>query len=240
MTLITKKKIAGSVAVLALLSAAGIAQADVTNGNFTGGVSGSNALLNNPTYSNGSETTLTGWSSEGYSFVYTNPSDNNRGVSLIGVTAPNNPASTNFVAIDPVYQAPGAISQTLSLGAGTYAVTFEWAAAQQSGFSGATTEFWTVDFGAASQSTSTYHLASHAFSGWMSQTFDFVVTGGSETLSFLAGGGPSSTQPPFDLLADVRLTQVTVPEPASIAMFGAGLAGIAGFAAMRRRKNKKS
>src|SRR5262249_14250612 len=87
------------------------------------------------------------------------------------------PDRGNYVALDgaATYRGSG-ISQTLTgLTAGkVYQVSFYWAAAQQSGFDGATTDSLQVTFGSTSQTTSVFNLASHAFSGWMSQSFTYT------------------------------------------------------------------
>jgi len=249
MTLMSKTKITTAVAaVLALVGAASIAQAAVSNGNFATVTGGSPAAaVSTPQNNPGNAVNVTDWSNgagdaSGYVFIYSsaNPTASTNGVSFYGVTAA--PHGSTFLAVDPVYLNPGEIHQLvggLTIGA-TYTLTFDWAAAQQVGYDGPTTEFWTVDLGSSpSQSTAVYNLPNHGFSGWMGASFDFVANSTSEVLSFLAGGGPNAGVPPFDLLANVALTQ-KIPEPASIAMFGAGLVGFAGFAAMRRRKNKKS
>ncbi len=248
MTLKTKLKIASAVAIVSVLGSAGIAQAALTNGNFATVTGGSppHAVCTGQ-FNPGGCVGVTDWSNgngdaDGYVFIWSsaNPTASANGVSLYNVTAA--PGNTNFIGIDPVYLNPGNISQDLTgltIGA-TYDLTFNWAAAQQVGFNGPTTEFWSVTLGSETHSTTTYNLPNHGFSGWMSASMSFIATGANETLTFLAGGGPSAGDPPFDLLANVVFTKrIQVPEPASIAMFGAGLAGFAGFAAMRR-KNKKS
>jgi len=244
-------RISASAAVLALASigATEIAQANIiTNGNFTSpSVSTSEALTNNPEFSPSKEISLTSWTAAGYSFVFTSPTATaNSSVSLYQVTAP--PGGENFVAIDPSYKGPGSISQTVNgLTKGdTYVLSFEYAGAQQSGYKGATTEQWDVSLGGgATQDTPVINLPNDSpnsapFSGWQTETFKFVANGSSEVLEFLAAGGPAGTEPPFDLLADVSLTQQTrtpVPEPVSLSLFGAGLVGAA--AIRRRKKNKK-
>ena len=149
---------------------------------------------------------------------------NDGGLNAIPASSPN---GGNYVALDAdsTYSGTG-ISQKLGgLVVGQkYAVTFYWAAAQQLGFDGATTESIQVGFGTNTpQSTATYNLASHAFSGWMSQTFVFTAKTTTDTLSFLAVGGPNGL-PPFSLLDGVTVT--AVPEPAAFALVGLGLLSI--------------
>ena len=184
--------------------------------------------------------TLSAWSSGGYIFVFPSGNEgdgpdvassfgtnfslwgsNNGGLTTL--TAP--PDGGDVVAADGAYRV-GPLSQVVSgLTSGqTYAVSFEWAGAQQSGFNGATTESWTVSLGApgltgvASASipgaltTPVVDDNSHSATPWMSQTFDFTATGASETLYFLATGTPNGV-PPFSLLGDVTMTAVPVPEP---------------------------
>ena len=107
--------------------------------------------------------------------------------------------------------APNTITQTikgLTPGA-TYAVSFAWAGAQQTGYTGATTEQWQVNLGnnaATAQSTKIVTNADQGFTGWMDQTFDFVATSSSEVLSFLANGTPAGVSP-FALLANVSIVR---------------------------------
>ncbi|MDR3534787.1 MAG: PEP-CTERM sorting domain-containing protein [Rhodopila sp.] len=191
--------------------------------------------------------TLAGWSSTGYNFVFLPTSTVATGtygsLSLYSsVTTPSNsfnnasPTGGNFIAADGDYGTT-AITQTINgLTVGqTYAVSFAWAGAQQTGYTGATTEQWDVTLGnSATQSTQVINIPSQGFSGWMNQTFNYVATSSSEVLSFLANGTPAGV-PPFALLANVKVTQV--PEPASMAVLLTGVAGLIGGTRRRRGRS---
>lgn len=153
------------------------------------------------------------------------------GLNNIPTSSPN---GGNYVALDADSSYSGTISQQLGgLVVGQkYAVSFYWAAAQQEGFDGPTTEAVKVAFGTNSQTTTTFNLASHAFSGWMSQTFVFTAQTTHDTLSFLAVGGPNGL-PPFSLLDGVTVTQL--PEPAALPLVGLGLAAIPVVRKLRKR-----
>ncbi len=153
----------------------------------------------------------------------TNPSHN-------GLTT--SPDGGNFIAADGDFEV-GAIQQTIDgLVAGkTYSLDFNWGAAQQHGYYGATTERWQVSLGAETKYTSTIHLPSEGFSGWRQQKFVFTATQSSEVLSFLAQGTPMG-MPPFSLLDGVSLN-ANVPDGASTAvLFGASTILLGG---LRRR-----
>lgn len=165
---------------------------------------------------------------------------NDGGVST-GTTIAASPTGGNYIAADGAFEI-SAITQSVSgLVAGQkYALSFAWAAAQQYGFTGDTTDNWTVSLGTVgasnpAQTTPTVNLPSNGFSSWMNQSMTFVATGSTELLSFLATGTPSG-QPPFALLANVSLTKI--PEPASVIMLLSGLAGMFGLA--RRRASRTS
>jgi hypothetical protein len=113
-----------------------------------------------------------------------------------------------------------------------YEVSFYWAAAQQAGFDGDTTEHVDVTLGAETYSTSTFNLPNHGFSGWMYETITFTASNTSDILTFLAQGTPVG-QPPFVLLDGVTMDVAAVPEPSAF-MLGAVAIGV--FTLRRNRK----
>jgi hypothetical protein len=148
------------------------------------------------------------------------------------------PTGGNFLAADGDYN-NGKISQAITglIVGQTYSLSFNFAGAQQSGFTGATTEAWYYGLGsqASSQETAVLNNVSHGFTGWQTQTYNFVASQASDTLYFLAAGTPSG-QPPFALLDSVSLTGGFVsaaPDPATWMLLIAGF-GIVGLV-MRRR-----
>lgn len=143
------------------------------------------------------------------------------------------PTGGNFVGADGAFQV-GAISQTVNglVGGTDYLLTFWWAAGQQAGFTGASTENWGVTFGSQSYTTPTANNPSQGFTPWAQASVLFRATSTSQVLSFLAAGTPAG-QPPFSLLDGVSL--VATPEPATWAVMTVGLVGAAAFAARRRR-----
>jgi hypothetical protein len=175
-------------------------------------------------------------SNDGYEFVFTSAanaesdlvdgSDGDLGLwgpgnpstpdppSQNGFTSVPVPAGGNFVGADGAYQT-GYIEQTVTgLTPGQlYVLSFWWAASQQYTFMGNTSSYWTVALGSQSQNTATVGIASEGFSGWMYQTFYYTATSSSETLSFLATGTPTSTEPPFALLTGITMS--AAPEPDS-------------------------
>ncbi len=200
---------------------------------------------------------VTGWTSAGYNFLFTPGSADTTGVyssentkqlilwgpnsgSANGLPA-TSPTGGNFVGMDGAYQV-GAISQVITgLHAGhTYQLNFYWAAAQQHGYTGDTTEKIKATLGSQFHTTSTISNPSEAFSGWTEQSFDYIATGGTETLSLLAIGTPSGV-PPFALIDGVSmydLSEVT-PEPGAMALAAAGFVGFAGAVVRRRRAARK-
>ncbi len=199
--------------------------------------------------------TLTGWTSTGYNFVFRggNVGDvtvvgSGGALSLYGpangnangLVAP--PGGGNIIANDGAYQI-GPISQTVTgLTSGQeYAVSFEYAGAQQTTYTGTTTESWTVSLGgtAGAQTTSTLTNTNKGFTGWFSQTFDFTATGTTDVLSFLANGTPSG-EPPFSLLADVSMTAVPEPKASACWMILFGMLILGGNRAWRWYQKRSS
>ena len=163
----------------------------------------------------------------------------------------------NFMALDgdPGYHST--FSQSISgLTIGdTYTLTFEFAGAQQTGFSGSgnLTNYLDVTFGSTSQNTETLtrknssNGSNGVFTGWNSVSMDFVATQTVETLSFLSNGTPNGL-PPIALLGNISLTDTTpapspepspVPEPSSIIMTAIGCAGCAAVRYRRRLNARK-
>ena len=244
-------------AIAVALGTPGFVLADlVTNGSFESysggyGVAGSPSQLG--TSATGGYTELTGWTLGTGTYGYLlNPST----ASTTGDHSPqfNNtftlwgpgngvangltgsPDGGLYVGLDSNvnYRGTG-ISQTISgLTTGNqYAVSFYWAAAQQSGFDGATTDKVQVSFGGSTQTTTIVSNADQGFVPWVQQTFTFTADGTSDVLNFLAIGTPDANLPPFVLLDGVHVNGV--PEPTSMVLLGAGLFGI-GAARLRQKK----
>ncbi len=196
---------------------------------------------------------LLGWTTAGYNFVFLpNTADTTGstgqynaltlwGPANSGANAANLPLSSptggNYVGADGAFEV-SAITQTINglITGQNVTVSFAWAGAQQSSFTGPTSDKWTVSLGTVSasnpsQSTNVVSLPTEGATPWMNQTFTFVATSTSELLSFLATGTPAG-QPPFALLANVSVTNV--PEPAGIGIFLTGLAGLLLVAQGRR------
>jgi hypothetical protein len=240
-----------SFAGLALAAWGGPAEAGVNlvqNGSFSAtSISGSYQFGTGYESGGSPVDTVTDWTTSGYNFVFASAAaaDTSPGAtgssgsvelwgpgngSSNGLT--NSPNGGNFIAADGAYEvAP--ISQTIvGLVPGQAAtLTFYWAGAQQSGYTGATTDQWEVSLGTQTLYTPVTDLVSEGFSGWMTETMTFTPTASTEVLSFTAIGTPSGV-PPFALLDGVSLTEV--PEPASWALVVSGLAMLIFYVRRRR------
>ena len=189
----------------------------------------------------------TGWSTSGYNFLFTPGSADTTGsngqygnLQLYGLNngglnaLTNSPDGGNFIGADGAFNV-GPITQTVTgLVAGQqYQVAFYYAGAQQTTFTGNTTESWVVNLGtngATAQTTPILSDTSEGFTGWNHEVFTFTADGSSDALSFLAAGTPNG-EPPFSLLDGVTFT--AVPEPASMFLMGTGLAALG---LIRRRR----
>ncbi len=195
---------------------------------------------------------VTGWTSQGYNFVYKpGTADTTGAAGQYGATklwGPGNgsangltssPDGGNFIGMDGAYE-QGPISQMLSglsVGGNT-TVSFWFAGAQQYGYNGGTTEQFGVTLGNQTLYTQVLTDTSHGFTGWQYETLTFNnPTSSSELLSFFAIGTPAG-QPPFSLLDGVSVDSSPVPEPSSIALLLTGAVGLGGYARKRRIASK--
>jgi hypothetical protein len=194
---------------------------------------------------------VTDWTTSGYNFVFTPGAADTTGATgqygALHLWGPNNggaasnhlpatsPNGGNYLAMDGAYEVEP-VSQTLfGLTPGKAAtVSFFYAGAQQSGYTGATTEQLIVSLGGQSFATPVLQNVDHGFTGWYSESFTFTPTSSSEVLSFLAVGTPNG-EPPFTLLDGVSVSQT--PEPSSLALLITGLTGVGGMVRNRFRKN---
>ena len=238
-----------ALSTLAIAAMATAAHADIiTNGNFTTSSTVSSQL------SEGSYTgvTLSGWTSANgaYNFVFVpnssaaNSQYGNANVTLKGAPT-SDPSGGNFVALDSDYDS-GSLSQTLTgLSVGTtYQVTFDVASAQQTGYptndpNGPETFTQTLQVslsgvnGTESDTITGLTYTQPGVNGWTAETVDFTSTSATETLSFLAGGAPTSL-PSFVLLDNVSASPV--PEPGSLALLSTGLLGLGGLVRSRFKR----
>lgn len=253
------KALKGFAAVAALLLASAVQAGPVNlvqNGGFELTTHGNGQVDFN--------TSVSGWSApKGYNFVFAaGTADTTGAVSWFGgqndipltLWGANNGGANalansanggNFIAADGAYGVV-AIEQAINnlvIGT-TYTLQFEWAAAQQWGFHGETSEKWSVSIDGNTFETATYNNQSQASSGWMQEAFTFTAKSSGSLLSFLAAGTPEG-HPPFSLLDGVSLFAINtpdngsppaeVPEPASLLVMLTGL-GLLAVALRRRRQ----
>ena len=239
------RKITLALAAVAAMSAMSAHAVNlVVNGGFEATTNGKGQL--------GFNTNATGWTNvSGYTFLFTPGTADTSGApgqfGPLSLWGPGNgsanglalsPTGGNFIASDGAFQTTP-VKQTINglVTGQKYDLGFDWGAAQQFGFTGATTEQWQVSLGNETHSTAVINNASHGFSGWKHQVFSFTATGASEVLSFLAVGTPNGV-PPFALLDGVTLA-AAVPEPSTWALMLGGFA-VVGFIARRRRGDLKA
>jgi hypothetical protein len=116
-----------------------------------------------------------------------------------------------------------------------YTLSFDYAFAQQQGFSGATIQSLDAQIGNGfvgftRTNTGDVNVADHGFSGWQTLKLNFTAEDTTEVLSFFAHG--NLPVPPFALVSNVSI--VATPEPGVWAMMivGMGAMGVT----LRRRK----
>jgi hypothetical protein len=241
------KRVVAVLTVLVLNGMGASAQAAqlITNGSFSTLTTTGNTSVIDNSGTNGD--ILQGWTTTStYSFLITpgqaaaSTGNSNYSVSIYNGSGSNqisfwmgsspqfstSPDGGNFIAQDGGYQT-GTLSQSVSgLTVGDhYQLSFWQAGAQQSGYTGATTDQWKVSLGGQVAYSDLISNASHGFSGWEQETIDFTATSLTESLGFFAIGTPSGV-PPFALLDGVSMTDI--PEPSTVTLFVAGILGLAG------------
>lgn len=246
-----RRHIFGASFFCGLLMLASVCDANlILNGDFSQTTAGGAVVAQELDVASSTSTYLANWTSTGYNFVFLPGTDAaggaKQGSGTLNLWSSSNSSganswngqgptsSLNFIAADPAYNT-GPITQTVNglITGRRYALSFQWAAAQQTGFRGANTEGWTVTLGSQSLSTVTVNNADQGFVPWMMMTMTFTATSTSELLSFLATGGPTGF-PPFALLSNVSMN--LVPEPASALIWGIGAFGVL----IARRRGKKT
>jgi choice-of-anchor C domain-containing protein len=136
------------------------------------------------------------------------------------------PASGNY-SLDLNGGSAGSISQSFATQIGlTYTVSFSMAGNPDGGGNKS------IQATVTTPNTYTFDItgATRANMGWVTQTFNFVATSNSSTLSFV--GNPTNTA--YGAALDNVSVVAAVPEPATYGMLLAGL-GMVGLLARRRR-----
>ena len=200
-------------------------------------------------YQLGYNGSISGMTTTGYNFIYTSASAAiNSGAngmdgmvymdSAIKADANDTQDHGAFLALDGDYDTYPVDIAVSTVAGQTYTVSFDWAAAQQAGFSGGTTDSVLVALGNdPAQGTGVVSVAQQGFSGWMDVTDTFVAqTTGTEELSFLAAGSPAV--PPFALVDNIDVSTAAAPEPNSLMLLGTGLAALGGFVRMRLKSGE--
>jgi hypothetical protein len=116
--------------------------------------------------------------------------------------------------------------------------------------SGSTGITWAVSLGGdtlagidgTTSTTTTITVTNNGTTSWVQENYSFTDVGSPELLTFIANG--TANGPPIALLDSVTITQTgtgtksSVPEPATLAVLGFGVAGL--YAARRRRATANS
>jgi hypothetical protein len=145
------------------------------------------------------------------------------------------PVGGNAVTADAATETALLYQVVSGLKAGdSYTLSFYQATMQATNQAEPFTASWEVGFGdSPAQYSTTMSNPGGTSTGWMEDTLTFTADAAQEALGFFATGS-GGDEPPFLLLDGVSLTDSTaVPEPATIGLAMAGLAGV--FFARRKR-----
>jgi hypothetical protein len=225
----------------------------IVNGDFEQTTNGLGQLRRN--------TNVVGWTSQrdadhnyGYTYVLnssTASSSGSPGESTLKLWGPgkgvNNglsasPTGGNFIGADGAYHV-GKLTQTITglIVGQSYQLSFNYAGAQGYGYNGPSTDGWQFGFLGQDidEQTAILNNVNHGFTGWQTQTFNFVATQASDTLYFLAMGTPAG-QPPFSLLDSVSLTGPYVTAAPDVATWMTLVLGFGLIGSSLRRLGRRS
>jgi hypothetical protein len=153
-----------------------------------------------------------------------------------------------FLALDSDYNTSGtnvgtAVQETVSslIQGDKYTITFDTADAQQNTWTGGSQDAVEICLGTQCFTTANVIDASGSSTPWVAQSFTFIASNTSETLSFLGKGGSypklGSNVPAFALVDNLCISAPSpAPEPNSLILLGTGLAGLGGFVRSRFSK----
>lgn len=144
-----------------------------------------------------------------------------------------------FVGSDPAFVNHPMTQTLIGLEPGVpVIVSFDWAAATQSGFEApmGIDAGWDVSLGGGiPQSRGTVHIGNHGFSGWQTASFIFTPTSSSEVLSFMSIGTAVEALPPFALLDSVSAREVPELSTWVMMLLGFGGLGLLGYRQTTRK-----